>query len=531
MPADNYHDHSTSALSRLFRVATYMIGFWTRLTAGRGSLGPSNPAIDVARFLAMFAATYWIAFCLMRWPSPAWNDLLEAWAWGAQLQLGYHKHPPFYSWVTYAWFQVFPRADWASYLLSITNVVVGLAGVWTLSGFLAMPPRTRLLSVALLTLTPPYNLMASNYGADTALLSIWPWTIYAFVRSIEERSTVNTILFGALAAAALLSKYSSVLMLISCFVAALLHPAARAYFRWHGPYLAMAVCAVLCLPHLFWALGEGAPTLKYALERMTGGRTWLSRVSIAPGIGLAALAILAVPSATLWFVLGRRRIAVLWARRVQATARVPLWLWVLALGPAGLTLLLGLFGIASIILNFFIPTYFLLSLLVLLVFEPALSAERARRAMVPAFVFPMLAIVTAPAIAYGTVAFRIKETGNVTAEAAHAARAIWLRKVRVPVVLVGGTKEYALAAAFYLPEAPKYVSIFSFAETPWVRASDVARDGILIICEDDDRSCRPRVTHLAKRDLHSHHIQLERRFLGAHGGDKRISIYIIPPAD
>src|SRR6478735_8782763 len=44
----------------------------------------------------------WIA----RYPGAVWDDMLEAWSWGQHFELGYYKHPPFYSWIAGIWLRV-----------------------------------------------------------------------------------------------------------------------------------------------------------------------------------------------------------------------------------------------------------------------------------------------------------------------------------------------------------------------------------------------------------------------------------------
>jgi hypothetical protein len=46
----------------------------------------------------------------------------EVFSWSTALAYGYPKHPPFPAWVAAVWFAVFPRADWAYYLLSATSI-------------------------------------------------------------------------------------------------------------------------------------------------------------------------------------------------------------------------------------------------------------------------------------------------------------------------------------------------------------------------------------------------------------------------
>src|SRR3990172_10423637 len=62
------------------------------------------------------------------------GDMAEAYAWGQEVQLGYFKHPPFWAWLTFAWFEIFPRENWSFYLLSALNGTAGLWGTWALAG-------------------------------------------------------------------------------------------------------------------------------------------------------------------------------------------------------------------------------------------------------------------------------------------------------------------------------------------------------------------------------------------------------------
>ena len=48
-------------------------------------------------------------------------DLLEAYAWGKEFQLGYNQHGPFWAWIAGAWFLVFPVANWPFILLQAIN--------------------------------------------------------------------------------------------------------------------------------------------------------------------------------------------------------------------------------------------------------------------------------------------------------------------------------------------------------------------------------------------------------------------------
>jgi hypothetical protein len=89
-------------------------------------------------------------------------DSLEAYAWGREFQLGYFKHPPFWSWVAGLWFLIFPKFDFFFFFLSEFNAALGLLGAWMLLGrFCKGTPR--ILALALLLLTPFYQFNALRF--------------------------------------------------------------------------------------------------------------------------------------------------------------------------------------------------------------------------------------------------------------------------------------------------------------------------------------------------------------------------------
>lgn len=139
---------------------------------------------------------------------------MEAFVWGQQFEPGYYKHPPFWAWIAGAWFSVFPHTDWAFYLLSEANASLGVLGAWALIGRFTKGPE-RLAGTLLLLLTTFYNVNALRFNANTIQLSLWPWTMYFFLRSIENKTVGSGIALGVMAGAAMLSKYYAALPCLS----------------------------------------------------------------------------------------------------------------------------------------------------------------------------------------------------------------------------------------------------------------------------------------------------------------------------
>ena len=175
------------------------------------------------------------------------GDMAEAWVWGQELQLGYFKHPPFWAWLTFAWFDIFPRANWSFYLLAALNAAAGLWGTWALAG-LFLKDAERYAVILFLMLTPNYGFLALKFNANSILLSLWPWATFFFVRSLASRRTFDGVGLGLFAGLAMLSKYYTLLLLATFFLAALFSENRRRYFRSAAPYAAAATCAFVLLP-------------------------------------------------------------------------------------------------------------------------------------------------------------------------------------------------------------------------------------------------------------------------------------------
>src|SRR5262249_3131013 len=73
-------------------------------------------------------------------------DTAELVAWSREPALGYPKHPPLPTWLVRGWFELFPLADWAFYLLAIVSAAFALWIAWRLTARILAPER-RILGI------------------------------------------------------------------------------------------------------------------------------------------------------------------------------------------------------------------------------------------------------------------------------------------------------------------------------------------------------------------------------------------------
>ena len=245
------------------------------------------------------------------------------------------EHPPFWAWIAGVWFMAFPHTNWAFVPLAVLNSAIGLAGAWRLMGRFANGWQ-RQAAIMLLLCTPFYTFKCYLYNANSIFLSLWPWTCYFFVRSIDTRRPEHAVLFGTMVGLCLLSKYYAIVLILTCLGASFAHPAWRQYYRSASPWIAVATTTVLFLPHAVWALLSDAPPVQYALG--------LTGIGVRSTIGYTLNLLLEV---TLFHVvvvaivlLSRRR----GTEETDVAARTPhrAFLTALAFLPLAFTLLFGL---------------------------------------------------------------------------------------------------------------------------------------------------------------------------------------------
>lgn len=480
-------------------------------------------------FILAHTVVWTLAPAITRSPGGLWDDMLENYAWAREWQLGYYKHPPFYSWIVGIWFLVFPRTEWAYYLLSSVNVAAGLAGIWALAGQF-LKSDARILSVLLLTFMPYYNYMASNFNANTILLSLWPWTVYAFARAMETRSLATSVAFGALAAAGILSKYYSVLLLASCFVASLAHPAARRYYATPAPYVTVAVAVLLGLPHIWWAIVNDFPPIAYALGKT--GQSWALNFYKAITTAIASLAINGLAAAILIAALRRRWPALvsgLWRKLLSRDLR---WVLIVATGPFLITILLGAIGYVKVAVNFLIPAFFMLPMIIMIALEPAITRESVRGVVRAAIAVLIIAMIAAPVAAYTTFKFQIKGTAIVSPIAARDAALKWQEAFHVPLRIVGGTELYSLALVFYAPGNPSEFTHFNLQQAPWITKERIEREGFLAVCEAADQAlCIDQAKTYANAQTRYVAARINRTEFGIKGPGHDLIYVMTPPKD
>jgi 4-amino-4-deoxy-L-arabinose transferase-like glycosyltransferase len=476
--------------------------------------------------LTAYAAVWTVYATISKSGRDIHSDMGELFSWSQEVGLGTSKHPPLAAWLTGAWFSVFPREDWAYYLLAIIVATLSLWIVWKASKPY-LPPDKRVIGIALLTFVPFYNFHAIKFNVNTVLMPCWAATTWWFLRSLETRRAQWAILAGIGAAAAMLGKYWSIFLLGGLGVAALQDARRTAYFRSPAPWLTILVGTVLMAPHIAWLIKYDFEPFRYALN--VHEATFLSAASSSFDFIAGSLAYIAAPI-VLSVVATRPTIRAvedtLWPaeperRTIVIAFAAPLILAGLAAIPLQI-IIVSLWSMSAMTL---LPTVLLSSPLV--VMERAVSV----RLLVLAVGFPLLMVAISP-----LVAITIHSKGTTSEEGhyrliAQAVEHAWRKHTNLPLRIVGSSSDLANGVIFYLPDRPSTFVILNPRETPWVDDARIRREGIAIVCPEQDMDCNRVLDSYAEQTpgAQSEETILARRYFGTLDSPERYRIVVIIP--
>ena len=487
----------------------------------------SSPDLPFVLGLLAVNLVAWTLYAAISHSSEALHeDMTEAYAWGREFQLGYYKHPPFWAWLAGFWFLVLPSKAWIFSMLSVLNANVGLLGAWLLLGRFAEGKR-RAAAAFLLLLTPCYGFLALKYNANAIFLSLWPWMAYHFVRAIDDGRRVDAVLFGALSAAALLSKYYAVILLATCLLAACLHPQRKRYFASASPYVSAGVAALLVAPHVWWLVASGFPPIHYALSRT--GLTLFQSVGNAARYLLGCLAFHAF--VIFLILLGspmplRQR----WRKLVEKSCKPRVrFLAVLAVGPTLLTAVAGLALHFPLAPNISIGLFCLVPLLLMALAGADDSARLLRIGQWSVAGFTVAALLASPVVAYEKMRQGEQTAIQPRMEIADAATRLWRQQTGTALAIIAGYSPYADAVAFYSTDHPSDFIAFDFGLAPWITPEAIARDGYLAVCLKDDETCLATARKYASRPGIPVRVEVFHHSWGISAPPVAFDLLIVPP--
>ena len=452
-------------------------------------------------------------------------DMGEMVAWSREAGWGTFKHPPLAAWLVKAWFAIFPLADWSYYLFAMVLATLALGLAWiAIAPYL--PGDKRAVGLALLTLVPFFNFHALKYNANTVMIPLWAATTWLFLRAFTTRGIVVAALAGLAAAAAMLGKYWSVVLLAGLGIAALSDPRRGVYFRSAAPWVTIAVGAAALAPHVAWLVANDFAPFAYATTTHPGTLLDALRTAIAYPVGALAFALLPII-----LVLAATRPArpaildTIWPagpdrRLVLLVFVLPLVLPAVA-AVATETAIVSLWAIGGMTL---LPAVLLSSP------KLVLSRAAAKRILAVAIVFPLVALAASPIVAIVIHRQGVPNMATHYRGVADAVARTWQQATDRPLRIVGSSDNLVYGTLIYFPQRPAAFDIVSPRLTFWVDEARIARDGIALYCPVDDAMCMRALAARTGTDARRVEVEVSRTYAGVTDAPDRVVIVVIPPA-
>lgn len=489
----------------------------------------SSPHVFGAAFLAtaVFALT-------CRYPGYVHHDTAEIVMWSRLgWPLGLPKHPPLLPWLFRAYSYVVPLNWLTISLLTAANIVLGAWAVWRVA-LVTVGESRAAVALLLYGLAPAGTFFALKLNHNGILVSLWPLTVLAFFRCLLAERAVESVcfglLFGGMAAACMLAKYYSGVLLVCCFAASLVSCHRNRFYRQPGGYLAVLTFAALVAPHVRWMVQSGGTTLDYALHESERDAYPLAHfLTIAPTYALPpVLAYFALK----WWYPGSVTDDNTPIGENAATRHAP-ELWVLSAGPFVLTaVLIAAFKLRGAT-SWSLPDFCIVPVL-LTALLPRVNANLLNRLKPVAAAALGVIAVAGPLVGLAAFASGDLNATEPRVEFAQAAARIFATTTGRQPSIVAGDPQSANAAALDMASNPTVYSNFSTVSAPWVTSDRLARDGLLVICRPSFGGCHEQIkayaaNHQPHQSVFVCGVELQRAWLGLLGRAGTAEITVFAP--
>ena len=197
-------------------------------------------------------------------------DVIEALAWGSNLDWGFNKHPPGSAFFPEVFYQIFGAQDWAFYLLSSIFVVIAFTYVFRFAYEIFGNYKLSLISVLILESIYFYNFTTPEFNVNVCQLPFWSLVVYYSwkIYNNNEIKFFDCFLIGLFAAIGFLSKYLFVYLLVSIILLFTYLIFIKKIKKFDFKYLIIIeVFIVFLIPHIVWLFSNDFITVTYGLKR------------------------------------------------------------------------------------------------------------------------------------------------------------------------------------------------------------------------------------------------------------------------
>jgi len=379
-------------------------------------------------------------------------DIIEALAWGSNLDWGFNKHPPGSAFFPELFYQIFGSQDWAYYFLSQIFVVISFFVVFKFAEEIFKNKILSLTSVLLLEGIYFYNYTTPEFNVNVCQLPFWSLTVY-FSWKILNQNKINIkdcILVGIFAAIGFLSKYLFVYLLVAIDFLFLYIIFIKKEKKFDYKYLiSFVVFLVLLVPHLIWLIDNDYITIIYGL-----GRTGLENSNFVNHLIFPLIFIVKQIGILLPFLIMSFFLITKFKFKINLKDRKLLFLIFTNLVPIGLMFLTSMILGAKIKTMWMVPFYLFIGVLIVYVFQAQINFKKLNSFFT---VFLILFIFSPFAYAYVSLSKTDKRTDYSGKEIAQKIQLEWNKNFEDSINVVLGNEWDAGNLSYHLNSRPVWL--------------------------------------------------------------------------
>ncbi len=378
-------------------------------------------------------------------------DVIEALAWGSNLDWGFNKHPPMSAFFLEIVYQIFGPQDWAFYLLSQLFLVIAFFTIYNLSKKILNNNILSLFAVLLLEGVIFYNYTSPEFNVNVCQLPFWTLSVYYSWKILNEKkvSFYDFILLGIFAAFGFLSKYLFLYLLAGiCFLLFYLFFIKKDHkfdFRY---LISLEVFLILLIPHLIWLNNNDYITVTYGLARTGTDESSFLDSFYFPIIFIFKQVGILLPVFIMMFFLIKN-----FKFKINKKDKNFIFLFFITIFPIFFMLLTSIAMGSKIRTMWMTPFYLFLGLFLIYLFQHQINLKNIKRFI---FVFLFFSILSPFTYAYISISNKDKRTDYPGKEIAKKIQYIWNEDNKDEIDVVLGNEWVAGNLSYHLVSRPAW---------------------------------------------------------------------------
>ena len=407
--------------------------------------------ININKLFYLFIVVHLILWTLV--PSLTNNnlplDVIEALAWGSNLDWGFIKHPPGSAFFPEVIFKIFGSQDWAYYLLSQIFVVIAFIVVFKFAEELFKNKILSLISVFLLEGIYFYNFTTPEFNVNVCQLPFWSLCVYYSWKLFDKKKAnfKDSFWLGVFAAIGFLSKYLFIYLLVSIALLFFYVIFIKKHQKFDFKYLvSLEVFILLLVPHLIWLTNNEYVTITYGLARAGLENTSLLNHIFYPVIFLCKQIGILTPFFIMSFFLVKK-----FKFKVSFKDRKLLFLIFINLAPITLMFLTSVLTGSKIRTMWMTPFYLFFGVLIVYIFQTQINLKRLNNFIL---MFVILFALSPFTYAYISIIETDKKTDYPGKQIATKIQYAWNQDHNEPITVVFGDEWLAGNLSYHLKSRP-----------------------------------------------------------------------------